>query len=52
MNLVKALGSIENLNTDSYFVINFVNFLAPKLIHHAIAIDAIKVPDMHLRLAH
>ena len=36
---VIAIGSIKNLDTGSYFAINLVNFLAPKLIQHVIAID-------------
>ena len=31
MQHVKAIGSIKNLDTGSYFAINLVTFLAPKL---------------------
>ena len=35
-----AIGSIKNLDTGSYFAINFVTNLAPKLIQHIIAIES------------
>jgi hypothetical protein len=34
IQLVIAIGSIQNLDTGSYFAINLVNFLTPKLIPH------------------
>ena len=39
---VIAIGSIKNLDTGSYFAINFVTNIAPKLIQHVIAIGSIK----------
>ena len=40
-----AIGSIKNLDTGSYFAINFVTNLAPKLIQHVIAIETIRNLD-------
>ena len=42
---VIAIGSIKNLDTGSYFAINFVTNLAPKLIQHVIAIESIRNLD-------
>ena len=40
-----TIGSIENLDTGSYFAINLVNFGAPKLIQLVVANGSIQSLD-------